>query len=248
MSQYSGGPPPYYPPPPAPHWPHPPPHPGAHPPPPGPYVPPNPHHPYPYYVPGTVMVPVPVPMPPMSGAPDQGQPTYITNYIYHGESSNVDQVSVVDHPGEYDWVATTATTASSLTGRAVVGGHEGWDGSPLWVIRAWHMGDMIPGKLSVRHNAASIMYNGKEIPVQNIEVLCARPEDLRWVSASNGSVPPGAVLGGRTASGETLYVGRARYQLSVTPGKVHPSHKTCYIGFGGTEVALKMYDVLCRVS
>lgn len=254
MSGYG---PPYYG-----HGPPPPPHgPWGHYPP--PYHPPPPHHhsyppppdggqvtaqppaPYPYFVPGTMMIPVPMaPAPPP--AQPESQPTYVTNYIYHGESSN--QISVVESSGEFDWVPTTATNAHTLTGRAVVGGHEGWDGSPLWVIRAWHCGDLIPGKLSIRHNSASIMHDGKEVPVQNIDVLCSMPENLRWIPASNGNVPPGAIPGGRTASGETLYVGRARYQLSITPGKIHPSHNACYIGFGGAEVAHKMYDVLCRVS
>ncbi|XP_032523538.2 uncharacterized protein LOC116774867 [Danaus plexippus] len=201
--------------------------------------------PYPYYVPGAVMMPVPI-MP----HPPEGQPTYITNIIYQGESSNqqTSEVQISESEGDFNWVPSTATTASSLAGKAVIGGHEGWDGSPLWVIRAWHNGDQIPGKLSVRHNAASVMYNGKEIPVQNIEVLCAKPDNLRWVPSSNGSVPSSAIPGGKTSSGETLYVGRARHQLSITPGKVHPSHKACYIGFGGAEVAHTLYDVLCRIS
>ncbi|XP_053619465.1 vasodilator-stimulated phosphoprotein-like [Plodia interpunctella] len=236
-------PPPYYPPPP--HWPPPPPHHGPHGPPPPPHAyPPPPPGPYPYFYPATMMVPVPTP-------PSENQPTYITNYIYHGESSNppvVDQVQIAETSGDYEWIPSTATTASSLTGRAVIGGHEGWDGSPLWVIRAWYNGDLIPGKLSVRHNAASVMHDGKEIPVQNIDVLCAKPDNLRWVPASNGGVPPGAISGGRTASGEQLYVGRARHQLSVTPGKVHPSHNCCYIAFAGAEVSHKVYDVLCRIS
>lgn len=196
------------------------------------------------------MIPVPMaPMPQPSPAQPETQPTYVTNYIYHGQAEQPqNQVSIVETSGDFDWLPITASTASTLTGKAVVGGHEGWDGSPLWVIRAWHNGDLIPGKLSIRHNAASIMYDGKEVPKQNIEVLCAAPENLRWVPASNGNVPPGAIPGGRTTTGETLYVGRARYQLSITPGKVHPSHNACYIGFAGQEVAHKMYDVLCRIS
>ncbi|CAH2059729.1 unnamed protein product, partial [Iphiclides podalirius] len=262
MSYPPPGPPPSYygPPPPWPHPPHHPPHhPAHHPPhhpslsgthyPPSHSYPPLDHGqttaPYPVFVPGTMMVPVPV----HQDAPSQ--PTYITNYIYHGESSNnpgSEMVQIAETSGDFDWVPTTSTTAGHLTGKAVLGGHEGWDGSPLWVIRAWHNGDLIPGKLSVRHNAASVMYSGKEIPVQNIEVLCSKPENLRWVPASNGNVPPGAIPGGKTASGETLYVGRARHQMSITPGKVHPSHNACYIGFGGAEVVHKMYDVLCRIS
>lgn len=264
MSHYSGGnnPPPYYGPP---QWPPPPaqpPHsypPHPHPPPGPPHHPPGPHaYPpgvpaYPYYMPGAMMIPVPaIPTVPVGAPPTEPQPTptYITNYIYHGESSAPpgDQVQFVESSGDFDWIPTTSTTASHLQGKAVVGGHEGWDGSPLWVIRAWHNGDLLPGKLSVRHNSASVMYEGKEIPVQNIEVLCAKPENLRWVPASNGNIPPGAIPGGRTSTGETLYVGRARYQLSITPGKVHPSHKCCYIGFGGAEVAHRVYDVLSRIS
>lgn len=261
---YPGGPPPFGPPPP---WGHHPPH--HYPPPPHMYPPPpdggqvtypQPDggqvtaqpQPYPgYYLPA-MMVPVPMaPMPPPPSLPVQPETnaTYVTNYIYHGQNvSENNTVSVVETSGEFDWLPITATTAHTLSGRAVVGGHEGWDGSPLWVIRAWHNGDLIPGKLSVRHSAASIMYDGKEISKQNIEVLCSSPESLRWVPASNGNVPPGAIPGGRTTTGETLYVGRARYQLSITPGKVHPSHNSCYIGFGGQEVAHKMYDVLCRIS
>ncbi|CAH0697239.1 unnamed protein product [Spodoptera exigua] len=251
---YSGSGHPYaYGPPPPGGWPPPHSQPGMYPPPPDYGYPPSQYPPPPsYYVPGTVMIPVPVPpSQPPPPEPTPSQSTYITNYIYHGETnvtSGDQQVSIVEAPGEYDWVPTTALMASSLSGRAVVGGHEGWDGSPLWVIRAWHNGDLMPGKLSVRHNAASVVYAGKEISVQNIEVLCARPEDLRWIPASNGNVPPGAIPGGRTSSGETLYVGRARYQLSVTPGKIHPSHNSCYIAFAGQEVAHKMYDVLCRIS
>jgi hypothetical protein len=196
------------------------------------------------------MIPIAVPPPPPLPTAEPPPSTYITNYIYHGESSVPpvgDAVNVVENSGDFNWVATTATTAQHLTGKAVIGGHEGWDGSQLWVIRAWHNGDLLPGKLSVRHNTASVMYEGKEVPVQNIEVLCARPESLRWLPASNGNVPPGGIAGGHTSSGETLYVGRARYQLSITPGKVQPSHKCCYIGFAGNEVSHKVYDVLSRI-
>lgn len=246
-----GPPPPYfyppYPPPYPPANPHPQPHRQPH----GYPPPPPPMHAYPIYMPGTFMVPVPIGPPP---EPQASQPTYITNYIYHGNDNAsstpaiTDQVSVVECSGDFDWIPTTSTSANQLTGKAVVGGHEGWDGSPLWVIRAWHQGELIPGKLSVRHCSASITHDGKEIGVQNIEVLCAKPENLRWVPATNGNVPPGAITAGRTVDGESLYVGRAKYQLSITPGKIQPSKNCCYISFAGTEVSHKMYDVLCRIS
>lgn len=58
-------------------------------------------------------------------------------------------------------------------------------------------------------------------------------------------MPPNAVAFGSTADGEILYAGRCNYEGSVTPGKVQPSHGSCYIPFNGTEVACKSYEVLC---
>lgn len=66
-----------------------------------------------------------------------------------------------------------------------------------------------------------------------------------WVQASYGSIPPNAVKGGHTSSGEPLYVGRAHWQGSLTVGKIHPSHQALYIAYGGSEIPIKNnYEVL----
>lgn len=60
-----------------------------------------------------------------------------------------------------------------------------------------------------------------------------------------GAVPFNAVKGGHTINGETLYIGRAHWQGSLTVGKIHPSHQTLYIPYGGQEVPIKAnYEVL----
>lgn len=147
-----------------------------------------------------------------------------------------------------EWIPTTPGNAVSLSDRAVVGGYEGYDGSPLWVIRARFEGDLIPGKLAVKHNAAYVAWGGNENAVQNIEVLCARPEKIRWVEKTHGViVPPNAIVAGNTKDGEPLYIGRAKQQGSLTPGKVHPSHKTMYMSFAGKEIPHKSYEVLCTI-
>lgn len=69
-----------------------------------------------------------------------------------------------------EWIPTTSRDALSLSDRAVVGGYEGHDGSPLWVIRARFEGDLIPGKFAAKHHAAYVAWGGNENPVQNIEV------------------------------------------------------------------------------
>lgn len=42
----------------------------------------------------------------------------------------------------------------------------------------------------------------------------------RWVPASENQIPPGAFVGGQAESGETLYVGRAHHEGTLTTGKV----------------------------
>lgn len=66
-----------------------------------------------------------------------------------------------------------------------------------------------------------------------------------WEFAKDGEVPDGAVEVGQTKEGERLFMGRALYGGSQTPGKVHPSHGCLYIPWQGAEVSLTEYEVLC---
>jgi hypothetical protein len=50
---------------------------------------------------------------------------------------------------------------------------------------------------------------------------------------------------GMTTDGEPLYMGRALYQGTQTPGKIQPSHGCLYIPFNGEEVGMTEYEVLC---
>ncbi|CAG9860049.1 unnamed protein product [Phyllotreta striolata] len=116
------------------------------------------------------------------------------------------------------------------------------DGHAIYIGKAYHEGDTLPAKIVPGRNACYIAYNGKEHLKTSYQVLCnLRPE---WTSDSNGRVPSNAVVGGRTKQGETLYIGRVFHQGSLTIGKIHPSHGTCYISFGGAEISYKNYEVL----
>ncbi|XP_068623625.1 uncharacterized protein [Battus philenor] len=204
--------------------------------------PPYPYQPgfaYPYQpgmiqptsVPAAMSYPNVTPSAPQYGYP--GQPVVTPTPAYGG--------SVVE------WIPTTPRDAQVLSDKAIVAGYEGYDGSPLWVIRARYEGDLIPGKLAVKHLAAYVPWGGNECAVQNIEVCCARPERVRWIECNEGNIPPNAIVGGNTASGEPLYIGRAKEQGSLTPGKVHPSHRAMYMSFAGKEIAHKVYEILCSV-
>ncbi|KAL0832110.1 hypothetical protein ABMA28_001583 [Loxostege sticticalis] len=203
---------------------------------------------------------MPMPMYPPAGAPAPApsQPTYVTNYYYPPEHAPPQQAPAPPPApiplmigmiaDDVDWVSVNTTTAAQHSHRAFIAGKEGWDGSPLWAIRAHYNGEFVPGKFAAKHRAAYIPMQGKEIPVHNFEVLLAKPHVVRWAQSSNGQVPPGAIPAGNTHTGEPLYIARVHYQNAITPGKVHPSHQCAYISFGGNEMSFKQYEVLCKVG
>ncbi|XP_058125211.1 natterin-4-like [Anopheles coustani] len=117
------------------------------------------------------------------------------------------------------------------------------DGEVIYVGRAFHEGDMIPAKVIPGKNLAFVCHGGEEVLKEDFEVL--RYGAFVWEFSSNGSVPETAVKIGQTAEGEPLFMGRAIYNGSQTPGKVHSSHGCCYLPFDGAEVSVNEYEVLC---
>lgn len=79
-----------------------------------------------------------------------------------------------------------------------------------------------------------------------LKVLCG--QGFQWVASSNGEVPVDAFEAGYSKSGEVLFIGRAEFEGSLTPGKVHRSHGTLYIPFGGSEHSVQSYEVLVAPS
>ncbi len=80
-------------------------------------------------------------------------------------------------------------------------------------------------------------------PVELNYTTPATSEDpgLRWAAGRNGSLPAGAVKGGREP-GRDLYVCRARHQGGLHPGKVVA--RNCNISWGGKEIEKNAYEVL----
>ncbi|ORX93510.1 hypothetical protein K493DRAFT_338247 [Basidiobolus meristosporus CBS 931.73] len=66
-----------------------------------------------------------------------------------------------------------------------------------------------------------------------------------WIYASGGSIPPNAVQGGVEADGKPLFIARQFYQGGLHIGKAAPHLKGIAIGYGGKEISLKDYYVLC---
>ncbi|XP_019862393.1 PREDICTED: uncharacterized protein LOC109591016, partial [Amphimedon queenslandica] len=77
----------------------------------------------------------------------------------------------------------------------------------------------------------------------NYQVLCAYrvptpvysfTKTWKWVPASNGYLPPGAVAGGKDEFGEVIYIARAFHEYEVPAGYVSPSQKCCIYPWGCT--------------
>lgn len=137
----------------------------------------------------------------------------------------------------YEWVSASQ---GEVPTNAVQGGFDGSD--PLYVARARHEDDLVPGKLHSTHGVCYIAWGGNEHSYNKYDVLCGGNGE--WISVDNGVLPTNAVPGGMTADGETLFVGRAMHEGTITIGKVQPSHECCYISYGGREFGYRKYEVL----
>ncbi|XP_076314669.1 natterin-4-like [Tachypleus tridentatus] len=126
---------------------------------------------------------------------------------------------------------------------AVQGGED--SGEPIYVGRANHEGDVVPGKLHPSHGCVYVPWGGEEHSHTDYQVLVnLHGTRLDWIHSSGSEIPTGAVQGGITADGEILYIGRTWHEGAITIGKVHPSHGVLYIAYGGQEHAYQDYEIL----
>lgn len=122
---------------------------------------------------------------------------------------------------------------------SVVSGHEA-NGTTLYLCRARYKGGLHPGKLRPAFKGCNIGWGGKEVTVRQYQTY------VIWQSASNGFVPPGAIVAGREQDGNKLYVCRANLNGGVHSGKVRKAFRACNIGWGGKEMKINPYEVLVR--
>lgn len=126
---------------------------------------------------------------------------------------------------------------------AVPGGQDG--GETIYIGRAVHDGDVIPGKVVPSHSCCYVSFDGAEHSHEAYQTLTSNGTDnFDWVPTSNGALPHGAVQGGFCSSGEPLYIGRTFHEGTLTIGKVHPTHGCLYIPYGGEEHCYREYEVL----
>ncbi|CAO1428123.1 unnamed protein product [Diamesa hyperborea] len=160
---------------------------------------------------------------------------------YGGHEVAIKQYEVLVAQKRLQWVHCEAYMP--VPHGAILAGNDA-DGSPIFVGRAHHASDHLVAKVIPSKQIAYVSYDGQEIPKHTFEVLCHG--NVQWVHSSNGQVVYNAVPGGRTGSGEVLYIGRGHYGGAVTVGKIQQSHGCLYIPYGGSEVSLRSYEILTQ--
>ena len=83
-----------------------------------------------------------------------------------------------------------------------------------------------------------------ETPAPRTEVFV---DDARWVSATGGAVPTGAVAHGREPDGRPQYICRAQSGSGVHLGKVSHGSSGCVVVLRARAVTLPTYQVLTEV-
>lgn len=126
-------------------------------------------------------------------------------------------------------------------------------GDQLYSCRAYHHGDIIPGKYHAGRKECYVAWNGQEHSKTDsrIEVL-TNPYNisLTWVTPqTNATIPVNAIRGGRSNERVPLYAISCQVVLDGKtvwhPGKYHPS-VGAYTSFGGSEIKCDTYEfILC---
>jgi len=132
-------------------------------------------------------------------------------------------------------------------GAILVGKEHSWN---LYICRAPHEGGLQLGKASEAFaNGGVLGYKNKEVFVDEYEVLVGDMSRLRWVPFSGklhvASLGLQPVEGGRDTDGTPLYIVEAPHNDAVHPGKASENVEGAYIPYGGKEVHIRDYRVLC---
>jgi hypothetical protein len=134
------------------------------------------------------------------------------------------------------------SSGGHVPGNAVHGGKD-INGETLYVGRVVHGHDTLPGKINPSHGVCYVAFGGDEHAYDCYQVLCSNRE-MKWEKAHSGDIKKRTIVGGRTKTGEPLYIGRAWHAGSLIIGKIHLSHGVLYFPFDGKEFKTHDYEVL----
>ncbi|KAL7289622.1 hypothetical protein TKK_0016476 [Trichogramma kaykai] len=144
-----------------------------------------------------------------------------------------------------DCTARWKGASSQLPPGAVRGGR--LDSGELYVCRANHEGDTIPGSYIVDENSEGrcyISHNFSVIGKSRFEVLTGCK--LKWAPASLGHVPEGSIVGGYQRGRPKYYVARVKHEGLLILGKLQPELRLAHVPFSGQELPFTNYETLVQ--
>ena len=144
------------------------------------------------------------------------------NFSWGGKEINNAEYEVLA-PGKF-WIDADSgdVPAGSMVGGTV-------DGKPLYVGRAKFKGGVCPGK--IWGNACLFPWGWKELPMSEYQVLKDIPG--KWVAASKGKIPGGALHCGKESDGKPLYLARGEFPNGIHTGKIRNGFGGAHISWGG---------------
>lgn len=101
-------------------------------------------------------------------------------------------------------------------------------------------GIVIPCK--VVQSVAYLTVAGQVQSRQYFEYLCWK--NYEWTKMKDNVIPSGAIVGGCTRSGETLYIGRATWRGILVPGAVMSREKRLFLAVGDAVISMTDFEVL----
>ena len=140
-------------------------------------------------------------------------------------------------------------------------------GESLFICRAEFEGGIHPGKISHGMVGCAVPWGGREHFLNHYDILLAAIADrgtpeaepgvvtesdtvsgLYWESADGGHIPESALVAGREAHGERLFICRAEFEGGIHPGKINYGIGSCEVPGLGLANNMDQYEVLVCVS
>jgi len=136
--------------------------------------------------------------------------------------------------------------ANGLNAPLITGSEPGT--GDLFTCRAYHGGDIIPGKYNPQTGTCYVGHNGGEYAYKtDLEVLCSpHGANIHWISGPT-SPPPNSIRGGRSNERETLFIVQCQLTLNGQPASLPGKYQRsagAYTSYGGQELRCDSYYFL----
>ncbi|XP_073848613.1 uncharacterized protein [Musca autumnalis] len=170
-------------------------------------------------------------------------------YLNFSEPTPLDDIDVAVE-STYDWWPLDSSMSATEIAKFGFKLSNDENGDAIYAARVYYENDLLPAYYVPKKKGVYCAWGcASHFVTEEIELLHIADDkaEYKWISTEDGDIPANALVGGYTDEGETLYFGRARYEGRMRYGKVHPSHRCCYVPYDKFEKNNKSYDVLVRL-